>query len=81
MTNHEVIMDAKWYRTISELEERSYQEVMFDMEDISFAYFLARDGINEIEIKVCLESSSFYQRDIGCEDWWYVDFIEPTIYQ
>ena len=64
---------------INELEERSYQHVSFDMEDWSFVYFTAKDKGEEIEIKICLESENIYQRKMGFEDWWYVDYLEGNI--
>ncbi|MFV0974144.1 hypothetical protein JK627_09280 [Bacillus paranthracis] len=64
---------------ITELEERSYQCVTFDMEDWSFVYFTAKDNEEEIEIKICLENENIYQRKIGFEDWWYVDYLAGDI--
>lgn len=64
---------------VNELEERSYQHVTFDMEDWSFVYFTAKDKGEEIEIKICLESENIYQRQMGFEDWWYVDYLEGDI--
>ncbi|MBG9587987.1 hypothetical protein [Cytobacillus firmus] len=64
---------------VNELEERYYQHVTFDMEDWSFVYFTAKDKGEEIEIKICLESENIYQRKIGFEDWWYVDYLEGDI--
>lgn len=46
---------------ITELEERSFQCVTVDMEDLSFVYFTAKDKGEEIEIKICLESENIYQ--------------------
>ncbi|MCY8921153.1 hypothetical protein [Bacillus atrophaeus] len=64
---------------INELEERSFQHISFDMEDWSFVYFTAKDKGEEIEIKICLESENIYQRKMGFEDWWYVDYLEGNI--
>lgn len=64
---------------ITELEKRSYQCVTFDMEDGSFVYFTAKDNEEEIEIKICLENENIYQRKIGFEDWWYVDYLAGDI--
>lgn len=64
---------------ITELEERSYQCVTFNMEDLSFVYFTAKDNEEEIEIKICLENENIYQRKIGLEDWWYVDYLAGDI--
>lgn len=64
---------------VNELEERSYQQVTFDMEDWFFVYFTAEDKGEEIEIKICLENENIYQRKIGFEDWWYVDYLEGDI--
>lgn len=66
-------------KLIGELEERSFQGVMFDMEDLSFVYFLAKDTTDVFETKICIESRNIYQRELGCEDWWYVDYLESTI--
>ena len=49
------------------------------MEDWSFVYFTAKDKGEEIEIKICLESENIYQRKMGFEDWWYVDYLEGDI--
>jgi hypothetical protein len=69
----------EWSGLIDELEERSFQGVTFDMEDLSFVYFLAKDTTDIFEIKICFESRNIYQRELGCEDWWYVDYLESTI--
>lgn len=66
---------------ITELEDRSYEHVSFDMEDWSFVYFTSKDKGEEIEIKIGLESENIYQRRIGYEDWLYVDSLESTTYQ
>lgn len=50
---------------VNELEERSYQQVTFDMEDWSFVYFTAKDKEEEIEIKICLESEKYISTKNG----------------
>ncbi len=72
------VRSNEWSKLIDELEERSFQGVTFDMADLSFVYFLAKDKSGVIEIKVCFESGDIYQRELGYEDWWYVDYLESN---
>ena len=69
----------RWHMLISELEERSFQNVQFDMEDMSFVYFLAKEKNDVIEIEVCFENCNIYKRKRGFEDWWYVGYSEKPL--
>lgn len=73
------INNVRWKKTICELKERSFEAVTFEMEDLSFVYFLGRATIHQVEIKICFESNNIYQRKIGYEDWQYVDNIEDPL--
>ena len=69
----------RWHVLISELEERFFQNVQFDMEDMSFVYFLAKEENEVIEIEVCFENCNIYKRKLGFEDWWYVGYSETFL--
>ena len=44
------VRSNKWSELIDELEERSFQGVTLDMEDLSFVYFLAKDTTDVFEM-------------------------------